>query len=249
MSIRFQLDLLARLQAAQLEARRIEALLADLPARREAKQRRIEAAKRGVADAEAARESSQKTHRHLEIELQDAEGKVDKYREQEMLVRTNEQLWALQAEIKQAQEVISGIEESIIEELERADTLDVAISESRAALTEAETITRGEIEEIDRQEAEQREVLAATLAEVEQLRSEVEDDMARLYERVAAVRGGVAVAEAIDGVCQACNFRLRPQLWLEVQNMGAPVQCGNCQRIMFSRAALDLPSSVQVVVG
>ena len=66
------------------------------------------------------------------------------------------------------------------------------------------------------------------------------------YERVKARRHGVAIGEAVEGTCQACNFRLRPQLWLEVLNMETPVQCDNCQRILFARDALELPSTIKV---
>ena len=67
-----------------------------------------------------------------------------------------------------------------------------------------------------------------------------------LYDRIAAVRGGIAIAEGVEGRCTACNVRLRPQIWVQVRNAGQVQQCDACKRIVFARAALSLPSSVSV---
>ncbi len=237
---------MASLQDAELRLGRIEAELATLPAERTERQQRIIDAKASIAATEAEREESLKTHRLREGELQDVEGKIDKYREQEMLVRTNTQLWAVQAEINQALKASGRIETKILEEMERADQLESEIGRRTEELGEAERITRDEIEQIDQRQAELEIDRTRLTSEVDDLRSTVDTELRARYERVKARRHGVAIGEAVEGTCQACNFRLRPQLWLEVLNMETPVQCDNCQRILFARDALELPSTIKV---
>jgi hypothetical protein len=53
-----------------------------------------------------------------------------------------------------------------------------------------------------------------------------------LYARVAKQRGS-GVAEARDGMCQACHVRMRVQIWVEVRKNEQIFQCESCSRIYF----------------
>jgi hypothetical protein len=46
-------------------------------------------------------------------------------------------------------------------------------------------------------------------------------------------RQGIAVAPVSNGVCQACNMNLRPQLYIELQKQQTLILCPNCSRILF----------------
>jgi NMD protein affecting ribosome stability and mRNA decay len=61
---------------------------------------------------------------------------------------------------------------------------------------------------------------------------------------VKKVRKGVAVAEVIDEICQACHVKLRPQLYVETLNLAEIHVCENCNRIMFVRETLNIPAAV-----
>ncbi len=246
MSFRDDLERLVRLQAAELEVRDLQADLDGLPAAREACQGRVRAAEDAVQGAEDDRDESNKEHRRLEGKLQEAEAQIDKYREHEMQVKTNQQLWALQDEIKTVQDRIGRTEEAILEQLEAADTLTAAIGQRNEELVAAKAETAVETTEIDVHEKELAGQLEHGRGEVQQLRGEIAPDHLGLYERIAAVRGGVAIAEGIEGRCNACNVRLRPQIWVQVLNVGEPQQCDACKRIVFCRDTLTLPSSVSV---
>ena len=54
-----------------------------------------------------------------------------------------------------------------------------------------------------------------------------------LYERVRKARRGVALAEAREGCCTACNVRLRPQVYNEVRTNQSVVTCESCSRIVY----------------
>jgi predicted nucleic acid-binding Zn-ribbon protein len=53
------------------------------------------------------------------------------------------------------------------------------------------------------------------------------------YRMLLEKRHGVAVARVIQGVCQACNMNLRPQLFIELQKQDSLIICPNCNRILF----------------
>ncbi len=110
-------------------------------------------------------------------------------------------------------------------------------------------MTADEIATIDVEAKGVEEEAAEARAEVERLRAEVSPDVLGLYDRLAKVRQGVAVAEGEGGRCLACNVRLRPQVWVGVLNMSEPVQCDACKRIVFARESLGLPSDLRVSPG
>ncbi len=248
MSVRDQLTRLVELQAAEIEKRRVDAEIGALPGERAALQAQVEAVRTMLTAAEADREESLKTRRSLEGELQDAEAKLEKYQEHEMLVKTNEQLWAIQGQMKGAQAQIGSIEERILEEMERADGYTGTIAEAGTVLVRVEDEVAVAGRELDARQAERESESADAAARIEAIRADADADLLAVYDRVANVRNGVAIAEALGGTCTACNVQLRPQVSLEVHKMEATLQCDNCKRILFSRDALQLPAELQVAL-
>jgi predicted nucleic acid-binding Zn-ribbon protein len=113
-------------------------------------------------------------------------------------------------------------EESLTQEVkqEEADFKAVAADaarekaalDARAAALEAEA---------SRQRVE-REAAAASIPE----------EALALYGRVAKLRG-TAVAEARDGVCEACHVKLRVQVWVEIRKNEQLLQCESCSRVLY----------------
>ena len=58
-----------------------------------------------------------------------------------------------------------------------------------------------------------------------------------IYETVARRRGGIALAEARDGICTICHVRLRPQVFNTVRRNESLLQCESCNRILYFNAA------------
>ena len=246
MSFRDELERIVRLQAAELEVRDLQAELEGLPAVRDDRQGRVRAAEAAVQAAEGDRADSQKEHRRLEGELQEAEAQIVKYKEQEMLVKTNQQLWAIQDEMKTVGDKIGDVEVAIIEQLEAADTLAAAIAARNEELAKAKAETAVAFAEIDAHEKVLAGKVEVSRGDVETLRAETDPELVSLYDRIANVRAGIAVAEGVEGRCTACNVRLRPQIWVQVLNVAGAQQCDACKRIVFARDTLSLPSSVSV---
>jgi len=46
-------------------------------------------------------------------------------------------------------------------------------------------------------------------------------------------RNGIAVAEAVDGICTICHVRLRPQVFNTVLRNDRIMQCDTCQRFLY----------------
>ena len=86
---------------------------------------------------------------------------------------------------------------------------------------------------------------AALRKERAELAGSVAPAVRQLYERIRKGRRGVAVAEAVDGRCSACNLTLRPQLSQDLKRGEEIVSCESCQRILY----YNPPAAVEDLAG
>jgi predicted nucleic acid-binding Zn-ribbon protein len=171
------------------------------------------------------------------------QGRLSKYRDQAMAVKTNQEYHAIQHEIGHAQGEIKKHEDTMLELMVEADDLAATIKASEAQLAaEQKTI------DVDRKKAQAEDAalqtsLEALGAERTGLVAALDKRVLAIYDSASARRQGIAVAEAKDGICTICHVRLRPQVFNEVRRNDAIVQCDSCQRILYFGAAPASQSS------
>jgi predicted nucleic acid-binding Zn-ribbon protein len=221
---------LQQLDSAAMEAQR---RLADEPERRNALEARLETARQHVADAKQQLTDNQGARRTIEKDVAVHQGRLSKFTDQLMAVKTNVEYQAMQKEIGFAKGEVKELEDKILERMLEADELT-------AALKRAETELAGEQKAVD---AELR-TLAAELVEtkttIERIAKERADLIASLnpqafatFDLVSKRRNGVALAEAREGICTICHVRLRPQVFNTVRRNEQILQCDSCQRILY----------------
>src|SRR6185295_5190576 len=79
-------------------------------------------------------------------------------------------------------------------------------------------------------EIERERVVRTELSET------VDQELRRKYEMIFSRRGGVAVVEIREGICQGCRMRVPPQLYNEIQRNAKVILCPSCQRMLYWRA-------------
>ncbi|MFL6261169.1 MAG: zinc ribbon domain-containing protein [Thermoanaerobaculia bacterium] len=190
--------------------------------------------------AEAARQ-----RRTAEGAVQDAQEKLKKYQQQINKVSTQREYGALLQEIDTVKGQISGNEEAALSALERHETAEKDLEGLRESFREIEERYAAEM---TRWEAEKPEIAA----QVESLKAQVADLKARLprgivaqFERILDRYPGGATApvrpierpgqKQREWHCSACNYRVRPQVVVEIRNGDSLVQCDSCKRILFFR--------------
>jgi predicted nucleic acid-binding Zn-ribbon protein len=215
---------LQRLDSAAHDAQR---RLADAPDREKALDARLDAARQHVVTAKERLTENQNARRALEKEVAMHQGRLSKFREQAMAVKTNQEYHAVQHEISFAQTEIKKLEDTVLEGMMEGDEL-----------TDAELASEQKATEADRRamsaEAAALQVLLDRLAvERAALVGAIDAQLLYIFEQVARKRHGVAVAEARDGICTICHVRLRPQVFNNVRRNDSIVQCDSCNRILF----------------
>ena len=115
---------LLRLQEADKEIRLLQDEIAELPKRVAAIERKLAGTKAQLEKTQAAVKSDDAAKRKHESAISDLRGKISKYRDQSLEVKTNEQYKALLHEIQFAEKEISATEDKILELMVNADARD-----------------------------------------------------------------------------------------------------------------------------
>jgi len=209
-----------------------------LEARLETARQRVATAKERVAENKSARGAIDK-----EVALH--QGRLSKYREQAMAVKTNVEYHAIQKEIAHAQGEIKAHEDRMLERMLEADDLAAALKKDESDLADEQKAV----------EADRKAMLAehgVMQASIERITGErtaivgaLNKQVLLTFEQVSKKRNGIAVAEAKNGICTICHVRLRPQVFNTVRRNEEIVQCDSCNRILYFVAAAAPNASAQ----
>ena len=245
LSIKDDIEQLVALQAREFELVRIDDELEQVAVLRRTLQGEIDAAQQLIKKAEGDLEEARSEARRLDLDLQSAEEQVRTYKDKVLAVKTNQELWALQEEISHAEGAASDVETGILEHMETADALEVVIGEGRAELSKTQKRVDARNAECNAKAAELEGERVRVNELIAELRAGVPEGLLKKYEDVKTARQGVAMAEALDETCLVCNYRMRPQLYVEAFNLSEVIQCEHCKRILYVAERIDVPESLR----
>jgi predicted nucleic acid-binding Zn-ribbon protein len=236
------LEKLIALAKADEAMARLNAEIAELPKRVTAIEQKLARTKAQLDAAKQAIAADLAEKRKQEAAITDQQGKVSKYRDQQLAVKTNDQYKALTHEIQFAEAEIRKCEDRILE-------LMVDAEERETALKAAEAELKAETAEIEREKVQARERTAIDEAELaewkakrNELRATVDDSFLAHYDRVVKGRNK-ALAGVREQICLACNVMLRPQTYNELRSGEKLITCDSCGRILY----YDAPAEAEPV--
>jgi len=207
--------------------------LGEEPERQKALDARLEAARRRVAEAKQRLADNQSARRSIEKDVAVHQGRLSKFREQAMAVKTNQEYHAIQHEIAFAQTEIKTHEDRILELMVEADDLSAAVKRAEADLAAEQKAIDAERKALAAEHTDLEAAIDRIARERAALVTVIAPAVIATFDQVAKRRHGVAVAEARDGICTICHVRLRPQVFNTVRRNDEIVQCETCQRILF----------------
>ena len=221
---------LQRLDSAAQDAER---RLAEAPDREKSLDVRLTDAKGRVDSAKRRAAENQEARRAVEKDVAVHQGRLSKFREQAMAVKTNQEYHAIQKEISFAQQEIQALEEKILERMLEADELTAALKRAEADLSKEQKDVDAERKAMAAESADLQAALKRIAGDRATVVGTLDPRVLATFELVARRRHGVAVAEARDGICTICHVRLRPQVFNNVRRNNEIIQCDSCQRILY----------------
>ena len=196
-----------------------------------------------IQTTEASAEEAAKLRRTAEAAVQDAQEKLKKYQQQINKVSTQREYGALLQEIDTVKGQITSQEEQAFSSLERSEQAQKDLEALRESFREIEERYAAEM---TRWEAEKPGIARQVedfKARIDDLKKALARPLVSQFERILDryPTGAVAAVRLIDRPgqkqrewhCSACNYRVRPQVVVEIRNGSSLVQCESCKRILF----------------
>jgi uncharacterized protein len=232
---------LIRLQTIDLDIQQLKAKIDLFPAISKALDDKLREASAGLAAAQEKSKNDQATRKKLEGEVTTLEGKISKYREQMLSVKTNQEYKALQQEIEHTQAAIRKVEDSILTLMMDAESSQLAIRTAEARLKEDQQMVNQERKQLESEHQKDVSAMESYTTERREIEAQISSDLLPRYERVRKFRGGIGISAARDYVCDVCKVRIRPQVFQEIKKNDQIIACDACQRILYDPENLDHP--------
>lgn len=229
-----RLKLLYSLQLVDLELQEIEELKGDLPHVVRDLQGRYDEMKARLDALNAAIKESKLQRERADSEIVDLGEKVEKYKGQQMSVKSNRQYDALTREIENAQQRSLALQKSMEDaenRLQSSKTEADGIREQMEALGEDLKERQKELKEVNK-EHEKSELALQHRREKIVVRLGAED--LDRYDRIYRAKGGKAVVPVKRNACGGCFSRVPPQKILELRRNAQIYLCEQCGRILVS---------------
>jgi uncharacterized protein len=240
------IDKLLELQVADKEIRRLQDEVAALPKRVAVIEQKLAGTKAHLEKVRTAAKGDEANRKKYEANIKDLQGKISKYRDQSLDVKTNDQYKALLHEIQFAEQEIRLNEDRILEVMVNVDAREKEVKAAELELKAETAEIEKEKEEARKVTAEDQKKLSEWNAKRDALRHGVSEDLLRHYERVMKFRGS-GLAEVRDHKCMGCQVMLRPQTYNEVRNGEKVMICESCSRVYYFNPANEVKPEQEVV--
>jgi uncharacterized protein len=224
---------LITLQDLDLAAERLRRQITDVPALSAALDERIAALTAAVAGVKERMAASQTARREIDKDLAVVQGRLSKYKDQLMEVKTNKEYHAMQTEIATAEQQVRLQEDRLLERMEEAETHAAELKAAEAALKNGQAEVAKDRQRLEAGRGAAEAELSKVTADRAATAALLSAPAIALFEHVSKHRKGLAMSEARDGHCMQCHVRLRPQVYNDVRRNERLIQCESCSRILF----------------
>jgi len=201
-----------------------------------ATQQSLESAKLRVKQLETERKQ-----RDLEIEAKKSQ--IEKYLNQQLQTRKNEEYKALTHEIEMAKEVIFKIEDAQIMLMEQAEVAQKEVTRATAEAAAAKKLVDDQIGRLDQSESNSKKELASLQADRAALIGAVDETTRYRYERLLKSKGENIVVGIEHSSCGGCHMKLPAQIITHCRAQAEIVTCPSCGRILYFTPDMSLTAA------
>jgi predicted nucleic acid-binding Zn-ribbon protein len=196
-------------------------------------QKSLDAAKMRVKKLELDRKQ-----RDVEIEAQKTQ--IEKYLNQQLQTRKNEEYKALTHQIETAKAAIFKIEDAQIALMEQAEAAQKDVVKATAESAAAKKLLDDQIGHLNQREANLKKELAELQAGRKTLAEAVAAPTRSRYERLFKHKGENVIVGIEHGACGGCHMKLTAQEVANCRAQAEIVTCTSCSRILYFTPDMDL---------
>ncbi len=239
-----QLESIVALQDALTSLSQAEDRLNGIPDWMQEVHEEYQARKLEIDEVAEAADEAARLRREAEAALADAQEKLKHFQSQISLVSTQREYGALLKEIDTVKDQIAEFEKQALEAIEAFDEADKKREPLTNEFQDLDTQYQKAQAKWKREKPKIAKSIKGYQARVAELRELIQVPYLRIFDRLFERGNGNALAPILRiertrkksnafWQCGACNYRVRPQVVVEIRNQGTVTQCDCGKRILF----------------
>ena len=199
-------------------------------------QNSLEAAKSRVRQIETDRKQK-------DLEIEAKKSQIEKYLNQQLQTRKNEEYKALAHEIEMAKDVIFKIEDAQIVLMEQAEAAQKDVAKATTEAAAAKKLVDDQIGQLNLREENLKKELAELQAGRTALAGAVDDSTRNRYERIFKSKGENVVVGIEHSACGGCHMKLPAQIITHCRGQAEIITCPSCGRILYFTSDMSLTAA------
>ncbi len=230
-----ELEILVEMQKLDDVITQKDSLVKSLPKELNGLKNDVKNAEEALNNLKEKLKENKSTQKAKELEIQVNKDKMNKYKEQLLLIKTNKEYKALNSEVNHLAKKNSGIDDENIALMEEEIELQNILAENKKIYEKAD-------KELKENEDRLEKKIKSVKQDSENLRIErnklAENLPLRIIKRYAALiktKNRKAVVKKDGNSCSGCGYHLRPQLVIEIEEGKKILNCENCGRILVNK--------------
>jgi uncharacterized protein len=229
----FSIAKLLTLQERDSRRLNLEQQVKNVPREIAAIEGRIAAEKQAIETAKTEWHGLESKKKLLETEILSAEGKVAKYRTQQLEVRKNDEYRALTHEIETVEAIIGGFEEEELKIMYQIDEAKKRFAAAEAELKKNISGHEAKIRTLRERETQLQAELKAAQEAVATTRPEVPEPQLKIYDRLAVKPGHPVCVPVSGGKCGGCHLKIPTHIEVLAKSGTEIATCDQCGRIVY----------------
>lgn len=195
-------------------------------------------------------EQAARNRRESEAAIADAQQKLEHYQAQVSKISTQREYGALLKEIDTVKQEIGDGEQVVMESLEKLEVAEKERDRLREEFRDLDERYKAELTKWEAEKPGVAKTVSSLKAREDELREVVPRNIQTLFDRLIQRTDAQALARVAKVTtmrknsnaswhCTDCHYQVRPQVVVEIRNLGTLVQCESCKRILYIDDAED----------
>ncbi len=234
------LTVLFKLQKIDQDLHEIEQLKVNIPHQIQTMSGEQSDVEQRFSEQEQQVESLEKDRRQHERDLEGVQEQINKYQGQLHSVKTNKEYDALQKEMQTQKTNISVHEDAILQLMSDTEEAGEALEAIRVEMETTIAAIKVQTRKLKKKLTTVDEDVAVKRDERLRTAMRIEARVARVYNRIRRILGGLAVVPLKKGACGGCFNIIPLQVVAEIRQMNRLTICESCGRIVLVEEAVEV---------
>lgn len=178
--------------------------------------------------------------KELELEAETKKSHIQKYAQQQLETRNNEEYRALANQIRHVEEEISKLDDQQMECMELIETLKVETETFEKKFKESIQSIKQQLEDLGLREKELDQKLDELEDQRDDLCEGIDPVVLAKYERLFDMKGPTSIVGVDRNVCGGCHMQITTQAVVSSKAANEIITCPNCGRMLYYSPDMDV---------